>query len=207
MLAHRRPGATQHPAQRRSTFGSDPDDPHVEDIGVVPNLDCYGVRHLVVHGEKHQGVISRRRSGQSHRTDVDIRLAQDEADPAHSSGLVLMTSHHHEGRRRHVEPVVVDADRRGSPLAMVPARTALPASPSTVKVTRDAKVPASLVLRSLTVRPRFLARNPALMRLTRSEVASERTPRSAAAVSCDASWLASSPATSTVSVLTPPRRY
>jgi len=72
---------------------------------------------------------------------------------------------------------------RGSPLATVPATTALPESLSAVRVTSEAKVPASLVLRSLTLRPRFLARNPALMRLTRSLVAPSRMPRSAAAVS------------------------
>ena len=66
--------------------------------------------------------------------------------------------------------------RRGSPLAIVPATTALPASPSTVSVTSDANVPASLVLRSLTVMPRFLARKPALIRLTRSLVAFSRMP-------------------------------
>ena len=92
--------------------------------------------------------------------------------------------------------------RRGSPLAIVPATTALPVSPSRVRVTSEANVPASEVLRSFTVMPRFLARNAALMRLTRSVVAFSRTPRSAAAVSCEASWSARSPATSTVRVLT-----
>ena len=146
------------------------------------------VRHLVVDGEEHEG--------------VEVRPMRPIV-PGLSWWRVISMN----GAGAMSSQLSSIRISRGSPLATVPATMALPPSPSTVRVTSEAKVPASLVLRSLTVMPRFRARNAALIRLTRSLVAFSRMPRRAAAVSCEASWPARSPAMSTVRVLTPPRMY
>ena len=164
-------------------------------------------RHVLVDREDHDGVGAGRRPGQVHRADVHVRLAEHLPDPADRPGPVVVARDEHRLGGDHVEPVLVEPDEPGLAGRDGPAdrrRRGRRTSPD--KVSNDENWPASGVLRSTTVIPRALARAPALTRFTRSVVAVSSRPRRTAAVSGPTSNAASSPATSSVSVRTPPGR-